>query len=280
MTIAVSIITNSAVVFAADSKLTTRGLVGFDNAGKPQFLNQTYDNATKIARSSLGNAMGVVAGGGAIGPTSVTDYIAASSIPLPEKPEEHAGQIQKFAETMAKLRADYWKGLNVPLEEWPATAVMLATAPFNSTTPRVWHLLFAAEYPKVQEIETRIYLEGSYDGAYSLLYGYRSDVMDALAADLKVGETAVGEEAVYKSLNGAKVLRPIDKIATRVMPVQDAIDLAVFLATTQVQMERFLPGDAVCGGPIDVMVLKTAPKQEILWLPGKEVRHPITGKLL
>src|SRR5262249_46463976 len=145
---------------------------------------------------------------------------------------------------------------------------------------RVWHLLFGEEEPTVAEIKTSVYLEGSYDGAYSLLYGYRSDVMDALARDLRVDDKPVGEEAVYKSLAGAKVLRPIDKINTRVMPVQDAIDLAVFLATTQVQMERFLPGEALCGGPIDVMVLKSAPRQEILWLPGKEVRHPITGKLL
>ena len=71
-----------------------------------------------------------------------------------------------------------------------------------------------------------------------------------------------------------KILRPIEKINTSVMPVQDAIELAYFLASAQVQMDRFLPGDKACGGPIDVMVLKTAPSNEILWHPGKQVHHP------
>jgi hypothetical protein len=280
MTIAVSILTNTAAIFAADSKLTTRGLVGFDTAGEPQFVNQTYDNATKIASSSVGDSMAVVAGGGAIGPISVTDYIASSMVSRSHDPEEQARLVREFAQNMAKLRAGFWKNLKVPLDQWPITAVMLALAPFDRSAPRVWHFLFGDEEPTVTEIKTPIYLEGSYDGAYSLLYGYRGDVMNALAQDLKVGDSPIGEEAVYKSLAGPKVLRPIDKIATPVMPLQDAIDLAVFLATAQVQMERFLPGEALCGGPIDVMVWKSAPRPEILWLPGKEVRHPVTGKLL
>src|SRR5262245_17473979 len=229
MTIAVSIITNTAVIFAADSKLTTRGLVGFDTAGEPQFVNQTYDNATKIAGNIRRDAMAVVAGGGAIGPVSGADYIASSEIRPSSDPQQQADLIREFAVAMAKLRVDFWKNLKVPLDRWPITAVMMAVASYDAKTPRVWHLLFGEEEPTVAEIKTSVYLEGSYDGAYSLLYGYRSDVMDALARDLRVDDKPVGEEAVYKSLAGAKVLRPIDKINTRVMPVQDAIDLAVFL---------------------------------------------------
>jgi len=48
VTVAISIQTSSATVFAADSKLTTSGLVGFDDKGEPQFVSQTYDSATKI----------------------------------------------------------------------------------------------------------------------------------------------------------------------------------------------------------------------------------------
>jgi hypothetical protein len=41
VTIAVSIRTNVAAVFAADGKLTTSALIGFDGAGEPQFVTQT-----------------------------------------------------------------------------------------------------------------------------------------------------------------------------------------------------------------------------------------------
>ena len=274
VTIAVSIRTNTAAVFAADSKLTTSGLVGFDEAGEPQFVNQTYDNATKIVQDGSGTAMAVVAGSGTLGSMSVMDYVASSSVPRTADPEKQEALLLDFAQGMGKLRAAYWHDAKVSPDKWPVTALMMAVAPVNSRSPRVWHLLFAGEEPVVKEIKVSVYLEGSIDSAYSLLYGYRSEVMDALAREPKAGDQPVGEETVYKTLNSTGVLRPIDKISPRVMPIQDAIDLAVFLATTQVQMERFLPGEPVCGGPIDVMVLKTSPKQEILWLPGKEVRHP------
>ncbi|MGN6109652.1 MAG: hypothetical protein ACTHU0_31380 [Kofleriaceae bacterium] len=71
-----------------------------------------------------------------------------------------------------------------------------------------------------------------------------------------------------------KLLRPIDKLNLWTMPLQDAIDLAVFLAHTQIEMDRFLPGLPACGGPIDVLVLRVVPDPEILSYPGKLLHHP------
>ena len=93
-----------------------------------------------------------------------------------------------------------------------------------------------------------------------------------------VGGQPIGEEAINDVLTNASILKPRDQLSIAVMPVQDAMDLAVFLASVQIQMERFLPGDSLCGGPIDVMVLKTAPVQEILWFPGKDLKHPLAGR--
>jgi len=70
------------------------------------------------------------------------------------------------------------------------------------------------------------------------------------------------------------VLRPLDKLSLWSIPIQDAIDLAVFLAKVQVEMDRFLPGQPACGGPIDVMILRTVPDRVILSFPGKTLRHP------
>lgn len=76
-----------------------------------------------------------------------------------------------------------------------------------------------------------------------------------------------------------KVLRPIDKLNLWAMPVQDAIDMAVFLATVQVEMDRFLPGTPACGGPIDVVVLQMAPRAGIVTYPGKRPHHPRVSRL-
>jgi predicted transcriptional regulator len=62
MTIEIAVRTSSAVVFAADSKLTTSGLVGFEQDGKPRFVQQSYDNAVKLVSDQNRVLMAMVAG--------------------------------------------------------------------------------------------------------------------------------------------------------------------------------------------------------------------------
>jgi hypothetical protein len=166
-------------------------------------------------------------------------------------------------------------GAKVSPEKWPVTSVVLAVAPTYTNEPLGWHLFFQAEVPDISRVKNRVYLEGSYESAFALLYGYRSDVMDELGHALVVEGQPIGTAAIDTALGSTKVLRPIDKLNIRSMPVQDAIDFAFFLATSQVQMERFLPGEPYCGGAIDVMVLRSSPKRELLWFPGKKLHHPL-----
>jgi hypothetical protein len=270
VTIAISIQTSTATVFAADSKLTTSGFVGFDDAGEPQFVSQTYDNATKVVRDTAGYAMAVIAGAADLGRISVMDYVASSEVPRGENPDQQESATREFIGNMARLRAARWHEAKVSPDRWPVTVVLLAVAPSYANQPAVWRAVLRGEEPDVVRLTNRVYLEGSYDGAFSLLYGFRSDVMRDLVRALTIDETKLTE-----ALDTLKILRPIDKLSVDVMPIQDAIDLAVFLATAQVQLERFLPGEPLCGGPIDVMVLKAAPTRETLWLPGKVLKHPL-----
>jgi hypothetical protein len=69
-------------------------------------------------------------------------------------------------------------------------------------------------------------------------------------------------------------LPPVNQINASGMPLQDAIDLAVFLASVQIEMERYLPGTPLCGGAIDVIVVHGRPRWAVEWFPGKETRHP------
>ncbi len=88
-------------------------------------------------------------------------------------------------------------------------------------------------------------------------------------------ELGIENDKLSQALQNLKVPRPIEKLSLWSMPLQDAIELAVFLATVQIQMDRFLPGTPACGGPIDVMVLQTVTTRAILSFPGKELHHPL-----
>src|SRR5262252_2772286 len=80
LTIAVAIRTGSAVVFAADSKVTTRGVIGLDGKGVPVWVEQTYDNANKVVHDRTARVMAMVAGAANIGRTSATDFISTLSM--------------------------------------------------------------------------------------------------------------------------------------------------------------------------------------------------------
>lgn len=150
---------------------------------------------------------------------------------------------------------------------------MLAAPSPTSNLPRVWRIDLdgpGSDYDEVVK-EPSVYLEGSYRETFGLLYGYDWDILGNLMAQLGV-EVDKWQEAV----RNLQTLRPIDKLNLWAMPLQDAIELSFFLATVQVQMDRFLPGTPVCGGPIDVMVLQTVPTRAILSFPGKRVHHPLS----
>lgn len=81
-------------------------------------------------------------------------------------------------------------------------------------------------------------------------------------------------EQLDKSLDSA----PLDyKVYYRSMPLQDAIDLSIFLVHTTIQTERFTDGvalqegsSAVCGGPIDVAVVE--PDRGVRWIQRKALQ--------
>ena len=114
-----------------------------------------------------------------------------------------------------------------------------------------------------------IRLEGSYGEVFGLLYGYAPSVLGGVLDKL-----GVAPEAFRRALGELPFLSPVEKVNPWAMPIQDAVDLAVFLAEVQVQMDRFLPGTPACGGPIDVMVLQMAPEACITAYPGKTLHHP------
>lgn len=273
MTIAVAIRTLSAIVFAADSKLTTYGRVGYDKDGEAIVVPQTYDNATKIVADGGRTGMAAVIGSATLGQISFMDYIASHTLPTLGDADQEAA-LRAFVQGMATLRTEYWG--DVAEEKWPDTVLLLATSLTGSDRPALWRVEYSGKKdPILERITNRVYFEGSYRQVFSLLYGYDLHLVLAAASEIKVGEQTLDPALMAEALSkGLKVLKPIEQINPHVMPIQDAMDLAFFLATAQVQMERFLPGEAACGGPIDVMVLKTAPTREILWHPGKQLHHP------
>jgi hypothetical protein len=219
--------------------------------------------------------MALATGNVSIGRTPATDFIASYEFPDCQDAASEDDAIAALLERMNEQKRAFWSQTGVEPEEWPGPTMLMSLA--SRSRPRVWWVSMEKEQYDHREVlhDPGIRLEGSPLEVFSLLYGFRFDVLEALITGLEIDEAKLSD-----ALAGMKVLRPVDKINLSAIPLQDAIDLAVFLANVQIEMDRFLPGEPACGGPIDVMVLRMAPTPEILSYPGKELHHPISrGKL-
>jgi hypothetical protein len=272
MTIAVAVRTGSAVVFAADSKVTTRAIAGRDEKDEPVWVEQTWDNATKLARARSGWLIGMVAGAANVGQVAATDLIERIDAPVPATQSEQDQQIATVVGNMAEERKRFWSQTTIPPEEWPGPTLVLAAPMPAESDVRVWHADLSGVDPVVVETLERPFVrfEGAYNEVFALFYGYEDKVLSTLAKEL--GATP---EQLAAAAGKLRYLRPIDQINFYTMPLQDAIDFAVFAATVQIEMDRFTPGTPFCGGPIDVMVLRATPAPEILTYPGKVLHHPL-----
>ena len=152
MTIAVAVRTDSAVVFAADSKLTTRGIVGLEDDGSPRWVEQTYDNATKIAQDRSGTLMAMAAGPANIGRMAATDFIATQTLDWQDGRAEQDEQVASIVAAMVEQKRAFWSTTQVPPAEWPGPTILLA-APFAADlSPRVWRVNLDGEGSQLEEI--------------------------------------------------------------------------------------------------------------------------------
>jgi hypothetical protein len=275
MTIAIAIKTGSAVVFAADSKVTTSGLAGYKEDGAPNWVIQTYDNAYKIVHDGNSRLMAMVAGHVNVGALPATDLIGAERIPPSDSIEEQDKYLDALLQRMEKEARSFWEASKVPEAEWPGPTLTVAMARPDGKSARVWSASVGAGKFQVREIlqDPGIHLEGSSDDVFALLYR----INPTKASDV-VGQLGVNEDKFIETWTSSKVLSPIDQLNLWAMPTQDAMDFAQFLAGVQVQMDRFLPGEAACGGPIDLMVLELYPQTAIREFPGKTLHHPGTAR--
>ena len=138
MSIAVAIRTSTAVVFATDSKLTTSGLVGYNEDGSPNFLEQTYDTACKWAHDQSKTVMASIVGNPQIGLVSALDFILAADLKMPDGDVGRGVQVKHLISTISAMRAEHWQGLRVPEDQWPSTTLLLSAAFPKTTQPRTW----------------------------------------------------------------------------------------------------------------------------------------------
>lgn len=108
--------------------MTTQGVVGLEEDGRPRFVEQAYDNATKVVSDRSNTTMAMVAGPANIGQVAATDFISKCDLPLVQGKslEAQDARVREFISDLVAQKREYWETTAVPAEDWPGPTILLA----------------------------------------------------------------------------------------------------------------------------------------------------------
>lgn len=267
MSIAAAVRTGSAVVLAADSRVTAPVIAGENPDGSVIRTSKVFDNGTKVAQDRSGSAIAAFTGYGGVDVQAAVRHFTGMNLSLWGCRDAQDARVAKASRQMARARVAYSFPGAEDLREMTA---ILAAPLQDSPAPRVWRIELSCEEPRVEEIRERpgLWLEGSIGFIFPALYGLGGPTATRLKEALGVDD-ATWEDA----LRSGSASVPANQINFEAMPLQDAIDFAAFCVRTQVAMSGFLPHQT-SGGPVDVMTLEAGQKPRIRTFPGKSPGLP------
>ena len=234
------------IVLAADSRVTLTG-----QAGSNLLIQAHYDNATKLLKVRDHDNVGAVTYGlGALGgrqPRTAHSY-------LPEFERELATQsrlsVEEFAARLGDFFRRQWSAANTPAE---ADAMVFLVGGFDEGDAygRVFEVSIPNSPAPVEKSadDFGITFGGQHEIAGRLLGGYdpRLEAMVAENLHLNAAQTKNLRQKVLQSL--------AMPIPYQFLPLQDCVDLSIFLIKTTTTLQRWTTGTRGVGGAIDVATI-------------------------
>ena len=234
------------IVLAADSRVTLTG-----QAESDLLIQAHYDNATKLLKVKDQDHVGAVTYGlGALGgrqPRTAHSY-------LPEFETELATEVRLSVEEFATRMGDFfrrqWSAANTPAE---ADAIMFLVGGFDEGDAygRVFQVSIPNSPVPVEKSvdDFGITFGGQHEIAGRLLGGYdpRLEALMTANVHLNAAQTANLRQKVLPSL--------AMPIPYQFLPLQDSVDLAIFLIKTTATLQGWTTGTRGVGGAIDVATI-------------------------
>ena len=247
MTIIASVKVRDGLVLATDSMTTIQATI--DEAGHKAVI-KTYSNAKKLFHIGDAPIGAMIYGIGNIGQRSIEGLMFDfSTKELPKLNEEKKESVQE----VAKALFDYFNNLyqtefaNIPSEQRIEDfrfGVFVAGCSTGKPFVEEWEFLLPRD-DKVKQVRPDTTFGASWRGVdlpfTRLLKGFDP------RSKQKLQEHGVAEDIIKGALESWKAT-----IAYDAMPVQDAINLAVFIVKTTIGLVSFEIGAPSCGGPLQV----------------------------
>lgn len=237
------------IVLAADSRvtLTTEKL----SPGGNFMFSSTFDNATKLLKISHHDYVGVITYGlGAIGQNE--PRTAHSLLPeFEEKLPKERLQIEKFAEKLCVFFEEQWKD-KMP-EEYSGQDLVFLIGGFDEGEPygKVYQVNIPSKPKPVEQNK----------GSFGISWGGQLEFVNRLLKGFDPRLPSMAQSILNLSDDQKTQLErglgPMlsSRIPYQFLPLQDCVDLSIFLIRTTMEIQAWMVAVRGVGGAIDVATI-------------------------
>ena len=247
------------IVLAADSRVTLTTLRPSPVPNQPMLLPSTFDNATKLLSVASQKFIGAITFGvGAIGqqaPRTAASFMPEFEEELAKhvaKNEKERMTVEDFAEKLGEFFLGQWTKGGMPNPS-PGNEMVFLVGGYNEKEAygRVFSLTIPSA-PKPSEQSPNLFgatWGGQRELVDRLIQGFDPTLPSILPTLLHAaGQPIVDIEAELKK----RLTLPIP---WQFLPLQDCVDLSIFLVRTTIQLQRWLVSVRGVGGAIDVATI-------------------------
>jgi hypothetical protein len=244
------------IVLAADSRVTLNAEMAPVD-GKIRIFTSTFDNATKLLRVNKQTHVGAVTYGlGAIGspePRTAHSFIPEFEEVLISKYHEQRLSVEEFSKELSEFFLAQWKQ-RMP-EEYNQEPLIFLIGGYDVSAPygRVFQVVIPND-PKPVEMncnpgEFGVTWGGQLEFATRLIQGFDPKLPFILQKELKLSPD---QSVNLNKLLANSLTLPIPY---QFLPLQDCVDLSIFLIKTTIELQKWSIGIRGVGGAIDVATI-------------------------
>lgn len=256
MTIVTSVKVRDGLVLATDSMTQLQGR----NASGQSMVIKTYSNAKKLFQIEE-LPMGVMSYGvGNIGPKSIQGFMREF------KQNIHSKNVKDVTEALLAFIRPAFDAEYGSLTPIPELGFFVAGYSEDAAFADEWEFLLPRDREPIS-VRPQTTFGASWRGIwppFTRLYkGYDTRIQE------KLREQGLLSDSVEKALDSFEA-----QVAFDGMPVQDAVNFAVFILQTTIGMSTFEVGPSSCGGPLQVATILPESGYEWVLNPKIAVTQP------
>lgn len=244
------------IVLAADSRVTLNSARNQPN-GQVLVLPSTFDNATKLLRVKGQDYVGAITYGiGAIGqqaPRTAHSFLPELEAHVAQTNNGARLSVEEFAKALSDFFVAQWNTLMAGVPNQPGNDMVFLIGGYDRGAP--YGRIFEFYVPN-----RPIPAERHAGGEFGLVWGGQRQFVDLLlnGYDPRTPEllgSALGLDASAKATVLAKLAELATPIPYQFLPLQDCVDLSIFLVRTTMKMQTWMVDVRGVGGAVDVATI-------------------------